>query len=193
MDSVKKLRSPSPLQRRVLIVLANLDEKRHGPVPTRDIERVLELAGHSPVYGPNLRASCRRMEAAGWVRSFRSPSLRLAVELTDTGRVIAERLYREEQDYIIARQRQTEIRHLPSRQSALNDAVELLLGDDHYTVRAASYVIRLDGSTCLQLIGEGAMRLIKEGDALQVADWYQACFDAGLPVIIQVNEGFQDH
>jgi hypothetical protein len=28
----------------------------------------------------------------------------------------------------------------------------------------------------------------KEGDPLQVATWYQTCFDAGLPVIVQVNE-----
>ncbi|KAA1323074.1 hypothetical protein F1E19_25770 [Escherichia coli] len=31
-------RRPSPLQRRMLIVLAALDEKRPGPVLTRDIE-----------------------------------------------------------------------------------------------------------------------------------------------------------
>ena len=62
-------RRPSPLQRRVLIVLAALDAKRPGPVATRDIERVLEQGGDAPVYGPNLRASCRRMEAAGWLRT----------------------------------------------------------------------------------------------------------------------------
>ncbi|WP_259467239.1 hypothetical protein [Salmonella enterica] len=33
-------RRPSPLQRRVLIVLAALDVKRPGPVATRDIERL---------------------------------------------------------------------------------------------------------------------------------------------------------
>ncbi|VGG11457.1 Uncharacterised protein [Klebsiella quasipneumoniae] len=63
----EKSRRPSPLQRRVLIVLAALDAKRPGPVATRDIERVLEQGGDAPVYGPNLRASCRRMEAAGWL------------------------------------------------------------------------------------------------------------------------------
>ncbi|HBQ8418279.1 TPA: hypothetical protein L9A45_005489, partial [Klebsiella pneumoniae] len=50
------------------------------------------------------------------------------------------------------------------------------------------YVIRLDGTTCLQLTDAGGIRRIKEGDPLQVASWYQACFDAGLPVIVQVNE-----
>lgn len=52
-------RGPSPLQRRVLIVLAALDAKRPGPVATRDIERVLEQGGDTPVYGPNLRG-CQR-------------------------------------------------------------------------------------------------------------------------------------
>lgn len=41
----EKARRPSPLQRRVLIVLAALDEKRPGPVLTRDIERGWSEAG----------------------------------------------------------------------------------------------------------------------------------------------------
>jgi hypothetical protein len=53
---------------------------------------VLEQGGDAPVYGPNLRASCRRMEAAGWLRTLR-PNLQLAVELTKAGRGIAEPLY----------------------------------------------------------------------------------------------------
>ncbi|OYA22126.1 hypothetical protein RW87_04935 [Escherichia coli] len=85
-------RRPSPLQRRVLIVLAALDEKRPGPVLTRDIERVLEQSGEAPVYGPNLRASCRRLEDAGWLRTLRAPNLQLAVELTDAGRAVAQPL-----------------------------------------------------------------------------------------------------
>ncbi|XDK19870.1 Hypothetical protein ABZS17I87_00176 [Kosakonia cowanii] len=70
----------------MLIVLAALDAKRPGPVATRNIERLLEQGGDVPVYGPNLRASCRRMEAAGWLRTLRAPNLQLAVELTDAGR-----------------------------------------------------------------------------------------------------------
>lgn len=85
-------RRPSPLQRRVLIVLAALDEKRPGPVLTRDLERVLERSGEAPVYGPNLRASCRRLEDAGWLRTLRAPNLQLAVELTDAGRAVAQPL-----------------------------------------------------------------------------------------------------
>ena len=89
-------RRPSPLQRRVLIVLAALDEKRPGPVLTRDIERVLERSGEAPVYGPNLRASCRRLEDAGWLRTLRAPNLQLAVELTDAvgGREITRLFHR---------------------------------------------------------------------------------------------------
>ena len=80
MAAVTTFRRPSPLQRRVLIVLAALDAKRRGPVATKNIERVLEQGGDVPVYGPNLRASCRRMEAAGWLRTLRAPNLQLAVE-----------------------------------------------------------------------------------------------------------------
>ncbi len=82
----EKSRRPSPLQRRVLIVLAALDAKRPGPVATRDIERVLEQGGDAPVYGPNLRASCRRMEAAGWLRTLRARPEPAAGRRADAGR-----------------------------------------------------------------------------------------------------------
>lgn len=62
--------------------------------------------------------------------------------------------------------------------------MELQLGGDHYTLREAAYVIRLNDTTCLQLADAGDIRRIKKGDPLQVADWYQTCFDAGLPVTI---------
>jgi hypothetical protein len=118
----------------VLIVLAALDAKRPGPVATRDIERVLEQGGDAPVYGPNLRASCRRMEAAGWLRTLRAPNLQLAVELTEAGRGIAEPLFQAEREAETARQRLTDVRRLPLRQTAAGDAVELQLGDGHYTI-----------------------------------------------------------
>jgi DNA-binding MarR family transcriptional regulator len=162
MNGTVKSRRPSPLQRRVLIVLAALDAKRPGPVATRDIERVLEQGGDAPVYGPNLRASCRRMEAAGWLRTLRAPNLQLAVELTEAGRGIAEPLFQAEREAETARQRLTDVRRLPLRQTAAGDAVALL-DDDHYTIREAAYVIRPDGSTCLQLTDAG-IRRIKEGD-----------------------------
>lgn len=111
--AAEKHRRPSPLQRRVLIVLAALGAKRPGPVATRDIERVLEQGGDAPVYGPNLRASCRRMEAAGWLRTLRAPNLQLAVELTDAGRALAAPLLADEQARVLAEQRATTVRVLP--------------------------------------------------------------------------------
>ena len=121
-------RRPSPLQRRVLIVLAALDAKHPGPVATRDIERVLKQGGNAPVYGPNLRASCRRVEAAGWLRTLCAPNLQLAVELTEAGRGIAEPLCQEASEAETARQRLTDVRRLPLRQTAAGDALKLLLG-----------------------------------------------------------------
>ncbi|HFP1840421.1 TPA: hypothetical protein ACHJ17_005234 [Escherichia coli] len=135
-------RRPSPLQRRVLIVLAALDEKRPGPVLTRDLERVLERSGEAPVYGPNLRASCRRLEDAGWLRTLRAPNLQLAVELNGMT----------------------------------------------YQACRGDFVVRLDGSTCLQLWNKEGRVVRLEGDPLEVAQWLQACHDAGMEVRVQVNE-----
>ena len=161
-------RRPSPLQRRVLIVLAALDEKRPGPVLTRDIERVLEQSGEAPVYGPNLRASCRRLEDAGWLRTLRAPNLQLAVELTDAGRAVAQPL-------------------LPAGGTSATDLSVELNGITYQACRG-DFVVRLDGSTCLQLWNKEGRVVRREGDPLEVAQWLQACHDAGMEVRVQINE-----
>ena len=161
-------RRPSPLQRRVLIVLAALDEKRPGPVLTRDLERVLERSGEAPVYGPNLRASCRRLEDAGWLRTLRAPNLQLAVELTDAGRAVAQPL-------------------LPAGGTSATDLAVELNGMTYQACRG-DFVVRLDGSTCLQLWNKEGRVVRREGDPLEVAQWLQACHDAGIEVRVQINE-----
>lgn len=161
-------RRPSPLQRRVLIVLAALDEKRPGPVLTRDIERVLEQSGEASVYGPNLRASCRRLEDAGWLRTLRAPNLQLAVELTDAGRAVAQPL-------------------LPAGGTSATDLAVELNGITYQACRG-DFVVRLDGSTCLQLWNKEGRVVRREGDPLEVAQWLQACHDAGMEVRVQINE-----
>ena len=161
-------RRPSPLQRRVLIVLAALDEKRPGPVLTRDLERVLERSGEAPVYGPNLRASCRRLEDAGWLRTLRATNLQLAVELTDAGRAVAQPL-------------------LPAGGTSATDLAVELNGITYQACRG-DFVVRLDGSTCLQLWNKEGRVVRREGDPLEVAQWLQACHDAGMEVRVQINE-----
>lgn len=188
-------RRPSPLQRRVLIVLAALGAKRPGPVATRDIERVLQQGGDAPVYGPNLRASCRRMEAAGWLRTLRAPNLQLAVELTDAGRALAAPLLADEQARVLAEQRTTEIRVLPLvrikpvyESDRFGDDRPVELDGRWHLACRGDYVIRLDGTTCLQLWNTAGQVMRQEGDPLQVAEWLQACHDAGIAVRLQINE-----
>ncbi|WP_447843047.1 hypothetical protein [Enterobacter cloacae] len=189
--TAEKSRRPSPLQRRVLIVLAALDAKRPGPVATRDIERVLEQGGDAPVYGPNLRASCRRMEAAGWLRTLRAPNMQLAVELTDAGRALAAPLLADEQARVLAEQRATAVRVLPLvPRSPAEEADDrpVALDDRWHLACRGDYVIRLDGSTCLQLWNTAGQLTRLEGDPLQVAAWLQACQEAGIAVRVQINE-----
>ncbi len=181
-------RRPSPLQRRVLIVLAALDEKRPGPVLTRDIERVLEQSGEAPVYGPNLRASCRRLENAGWLRTLRAPNLQLAVELTDAGRAVAQPLLLAEVPPAGRPAAGTSGSTTTSaaRCSATDLAVEL--NGITYQACRGDFVVRLDGSTCLQLWNKEGRVVRREGDPLEVAQWLQACHDAGMEVRVQINE-----
>lgn len=139
-----------------------------GPVLTRDIERVLEQSGEAPVYGPNLRASCRRLEDAGWLRTLRAPNLQLAVELTDAGRAVAQPL-------------------LPAGGTSATDLAVELNGITYQACRG-DFVVRLDGSTCLQLWNKEGRVVRREGDPLEVAQWLQACHDAGMEVRVQINE-----
>lgn len=180
-------RRPSPLQRRVLIVLAALDEKRPGPVLTRDLERVLERSGEAPVYGPNLRASCRRLEDAGWLRTLRAPNLQLAVELTDAGRAVAQPLLLAEQDRLRAEQRAAEVvvlplvpaAGLPADGTSATDLAVQLNGITYQACRG-DFVVRLDGSTCLQLWNKEGRVVRLEGDPLEVAH-LQRTSVAGVP------------
>ncbi|MFT4427445.1 hypothetical protein [Enterobacter hormaechei] len=184
-------RSPSPLQRRVLIVLAALDAKRPGPVATRDIERVLEQGGDAPVYGPNLRASCRRMETAGWLRILRAPNMQLAVELTDAGRSLAAPLLADEQARVLAELRATTVRVLPLIPPGQADEADdrpVALDNRWHLACRGDYVIRLDGTTCIQLWNTVGQVTRLTGDPLQVAQWLQACHDAGIAVRMQINE-----
>lgn len=178
----------SALQRRILTVLAALGERDAGPVATRDIEHMLCRAGDGQVYGNNLRASCRRMEAAGWLRTLRAPNLQLAVELTDAGRAAALPFLRAERDAEEKRRRETTVHVLASRPgSAAEKNISVRLGGLDYVATGAAYVVRIVGSSCLQLELPGDVRKTLEGDALQLADWYESCVRAGLPVRVQVN------
>lgn len=186
-------RRPSPLQRRVLIVLAALDAKRPGPVATRDIEQILEQGGDAPVYGPNLRASCRRLEAAGWLRTLRAPNLQLAVELTDSGRAIAVPLLAAERERVQAELRATRVVVLPLTGQAAPPPDgpadrPVPLDDVWHLACRADYVIRLDGTTGLQLWNAAGKVTRLGGDAVQVAAWLQACHDAGIQIRMQIND-----
>ncbi|WP_413479242.1 hypothetical protein [Serratia proteamaculans] len=190
------VRRPSPLQRRVLIVLAALDVQRPGPVATRDIERLLAQGGEAPVYGNNLRGSCRRMEAAGWLRTLRNrQTLQLAVELTDAGRAVATPLLAGEQERMLTEQRETEVMVLPlvpvrpseDAGTVADDRLVQLDNIWHMACRG-DYVVRLDGTTCLQLWNATGQATRLEGDPLKVAQWLQACHDSGIDIRLQINE-----
>lgn len=57
-----------------------------------------------------------------------------------------------------------------------------------YSASRGDYVIRHNGTTCLQLLqADGSVKRL-EGDPLQVAIWIEACQAAGMAVRVQVNE-----
>lgn len=126
----------------------------------------------------------------GW-----KPSGLLAVELTDAGRAVAQPLLLAEQDRIRAEQRAAEVVVLPlvpaaglpaGGTSATDLAVEL--NGITYQACRGDFVVRLDGSTCLQLWNKEGRVVRREGDPLEVAQWLQACHDAGIEVRVQINE-----
>ncbi|HAJ7622269.1 TPA: hypothetical protein ACGKX2_005410, partial [Escherichia coli] len=100
-----------------------------------------------------------------------------------------------EQDRIRAEQRAAEVVVLPlvpaaglpaGGTSATDLAVEL--NGITYQACRGDFVVRLDGSTCLQLWNKEGRVVRLEGDPLEVAQWLQACHDAGIEVRVQINE-----
>lgn len=95
----------------------------------------------------------------------------------------------------LAEQFSTEISVLPLRpdremknvQTITEDHPVVLEGIRHIACSAA-FVIRIDGSTCLQLWNATGLVTRLEGDPLQVAQWLNTCHDAGIYVRVQVNE-----
>lgn len=61
-------------------------------------------------------------------------------------------------------------------------------GDCPRVFHALDFVVRPDGSTCLQLWSAAGQVTRFDGDPLQVAQWLQACHDAGIDIRLQVNE-----
>ena len=135
------------------------------------------------------------MEAAGWLRTLRAQNLQLAVELTDAGRAQAAPLLVDEQARMLAEQRATAIRVLPLvrikpvyESDTFGDDRPVELDGRWHMAYRGDYVIRLDGTTCLQLWSSAGQVTRQEGDPLQVAEWLQACHDAGIDIRLQINE-----
>ncbi|HIF3101886.1 TPA: hypothetical protein ACXZT8_003709 [Salmonella enterica] len=75
----------------------------------------------------------------------------------------------------------------PSQAEEDDDRPVELDGRWHLACRG-DYVIRLDGTTCLQLWNLAGQVTRLTGDPLQVAQWLQACDEAGVAVRMQINE-----
>ncbi len=133
--------------------------------------------------------------SAGWLHTLRAPNLRLAVELTESGRAVAQPLLQAEQDRLREEQCAAEVvvlplvpaSGLPADGTTAKDLPVELDGMTNQACRG-DFVVRLDGSTCLQLWNKEGRVVRREGDPLEVAHWLQACHDAGTEVRVQVNE-----
>ncbi|HAX5303102.1 TPA: hypothetical protein JZG53_004618 [Escherichia coli] len=76
----------------------------------------------------------------------------------------------------------------PSADGTSAAALPVELDGMTYQAYRGDFVVRLDGSTCLQLWNREGSVVRREGDPLKVAQWLQACHDAGMEVRVQVNE-----
>lgn len=180
----------SALQKNILIILAALDERKPGPVPTKDLEKLLALSDAKPVYGPNLRGACHRLAKAGMVRTLRATNLQLAVELTHDGLECAALFYANERQAELDRQKRKTSFVLPHNfpTKPATDALPIILNNQTYLAWRASYVIPFEGTPYLLLVQADGERVRLHGDAISVGQLYLNCYNAGLPVQVQINE-----
>lgn len=114
------------------------------------------------------------------------------MELTDAGCELAAPLLADEQARVLAELRATTVRVLPLNPHSQADEADdrpMELDDRWHLACRGDYVIRLDGTTCLQLWNSAEELTRLAGAPLQVAAWLQACHDAEIAVRVQVNEG----
>lgn len=77
----------SELQRKVLLVLSELEARGHdSPLPVMQLLKLLNSASSKDIYDTNLRTSLHTLHRNGLVEKYRNPSLNLAFTLTETGR-----------------------------------------------------------------------------------------------------------
>ncbi len=111
----------------------------------------------------------------------------MVVELTDAGRAVAQPLLLAEKDRLRADLPLVPAAGLPADGTSATDLAVELNGITYQACRG-DFVVRLDGSTCLQLWNKEGRVVRREGDPLEVAQWLQACHDAGMEVRVQINE-----
>lgn len=109
------------------------------------------------------------------------------MELTDAGRAVAQPLLLAEKDRLRADLPLVPAAGLPADGTSATDLAVELNGITYQACRG-DFVVRLDGSTCLQLWNKEGRVVRREGDPLEVAQWLQACHDAGMEVRVQINE-----
>lgn len=77
----------SELQRKVLLVLSELEARGHdSPLPAMQLLKLLNSASSKDIYDSNLRTSLHTLHRNGLLQKYRNASLNLAFTLTETGR-----------------------------------------------------------------------------------------------------------
>jgi hypothetical protein len=167
----------STLQKKVLIFMLSADRFSPGLFPLQNIKHSLRT--HCIYY------ACYLLESYGLVRMQRRPNRRVFIELTVDGHTVAASLVPPEHSQL----REAGNRILPSRaqRRGMRD-IEVDIRGRLYTVSRAAFVIRPDGTTSLALWSESNGQAWLNGNACQVSEWYQACYDAGVPVNVQVDD-----
>jgi hypothetical protein len=173
---VKEIRL-SNLQEKILIFMLQAARLFPGLFPLRDIKR--SFRNHCIYY------ACYSLESSGLVRMQRKPNRQVFIGLTDAGHTVASSLNPPEHGL----KREAENRILPFRpqEGGVQD-IEVDIRGRPYTASRAAFVIRSDGTVSLALWSENSGQAWLNGNTHQVSEWYQTCYDAGLPVNVQVDD-----
>lgn len=174
---MSKQQELSNLQKKILIFMLSADSFSPGLFPLQNIKR--SLRNHCVYY------ACYLLESSGLVRMQRRPNRRVFIGLSDAGRTMAASLIPVE--YRQHREAGNWILPFRPQKRELRD-IEVDIRGRPYTVSRAAFVIRPDGTTSLALWSENKGQAWLSGNARQVSEWYQACYDAGLPVNVQVED-----
>lgn len=194
MKDLKRI-NVSTLGLRVLLTLEELQGSGLRNVTLSPLFNKLERDYNKRIFRSNVRQCLQWLNSSGFIKSDYHCGTPSNISMTDAGYACLDYLQSPQ-----GRKRMESISRNPEEPIMLPFNIGTLLkserlisvAGENYKACRADYIIRKDGSTCLQFQNTAGDLWTLEGSPATVAGWYRTALAQGVAGGVQVNEGITD-